>query len=208
MCPLWAKSRHRLFDHLVGASEERRRHGEAKCLGRFEIDHQLVLGWLLHRQVGWLLSLEDTSDIRGAAPPQVGVVNSIGNQASARHKEAVGIHGRQFRTRSQTYDQFTVHSRKWVCENNHPAIGLAGKCADCAVDYVRLAYVQRGNCRAKNSGGALNCSQLSAARRNCWVAEHTNTVHLWSNLFQGFEPLSTDSVINAGKAGRVTAGSR
>src|SRR6185369_737261 len=112
MCPLWAKSRHRLFDHLVGASEERRRHREAKCLGRFEIDHQLVLGWLLHRQVGWLLALEDTIDIRGAAPPQVGIVNSVGNQASARHKEAVGVHGRQFRTRSQTYDKFTVHSAR------------------------------------------------------------------------------------------------
>jgi hypothetical protein len=28
-----------LFDHLVGAGEHRGRNFEAKCLGRFEIDH-------------------------------------------------------------------------------------------------------------------------------------------------------------------------
>ena len=35
-----------LFDHLVGASEERRRHGEAERLGGPEIYHQLEFGRL------------------------------------------------------------------------------------------------------------------------------------------------------------------
>jgi hypothetical protein len=33
-----------LFDHLVGAVEQRERHGEAECLGGLEIDRNLEFG--------------------------------------------------------------------------------------------------------------------------------------------------------------------
>jgi len=46
-----AISRH-LFDRLVGASKQRRRNRKAERLGGLEIDHKLVLGRRLHRQVG------------------------------------------------------------------------------------------------------------------------------------------------------------
>ena len=57
-----------LFDHLVGASEHRVRHGETKRLGRLQINRQIVLGWRLHRQVGRLLALENTIDVISRAP--------------------------------------------------------------------------------------------------------------------------------------------
>ena len=47
-----------LFDHLVGAGEERRGHFEAERLGGFKIDYKLEFGWLQHRQVGRLLALK------------------------------------------------------------------------------------------------------------------------------------------------------
>jgi hypothetical protein len=52
-----------LFDHLVGASEQQRRHVEAERLRRLEVDHQLELGWLLNRQIARLDSLEELPDV-------------------------------------------------------------------------------------------------------------------------------------------------
>ena len=51
------------FDHLVGTREQRFWQVEAECLRGLEVDHQLEFGGLLHRQVGWLLALEDAPDI-------------------------------------------------------------------------------------------------------------------------------------------------
>lgn len=51
-----AFKKHRLFDHLVGASEHSSRDGEAKRFGRLEIDDELELRWLLDWQISRLLA--------------------------------------------------------------------------------------------------------------------------------------------------------
>src|SRR5262245_65611967 len=43
-----------LFDHLVGAGEQRWRQVEAECLGDGKIDYQIEFGWLLDWEVGGL----------------------------------------------------------------------------------------------------------------------------------------------------------
>ena len=56
-----------LFDHLVGAGEQRWRDGETEGLCCLAIDYKLVLGRGLHRQIGRSLAFEDTVDIAGRA---------------------------------------------------------------------------------------------------------------------------------------------
>ena len=71
------------FDHLVGARQHGRRHGEAERLGGLEVDHQLELDRGLDRQVGRLLALEDAIDIAGRLPELVAPVSPY-NRARAR----------------------------------------------------------------------------------------------------------------------------
>src|SRR5262249_58322007 len=49
------------FDHLVGDSEQCRRHGKRKRLCSLKVEHQFKFRGLVHWYVGGLLALEDTT---------------------------------------------------------------------------------------------------------------------------------------------------
>src|SRR5262249_32843076 len=51
------------LDHLVDAHEHRERHLQAKRLRGLEVDDQVKLHRLLHRQIDRLLPLQDAADV-------------------------------------------------------------------------------------------------------------------------------------------------
>ena len=51
------------LDHLVGAGEDRGRHGKAERFGGLEIDDQLEPGRLLDQKIGRLGAVEDLSSV-------------------------------------------------------------------------------------------------------------------------------------------------
>ena len=88
-------SRKRLFDHLVGARENRDRHVEAERLRGPKIDHQLELGGVLDRQIGSLFAFENTINIRDRAPIEVVVIDTVRGQSAALDEITESIHSRE-----------------------------------------------------------------------------------------------------------------
>jgi hypothetical protein len=74
------------FDHLVGAAEQRRRHGEAEGFRGLEVDHQFELFRGLDGQLARLRALEDAIGIDCRTPEIVEYYISIGEQAAKLNK--------------------------------------------------------------------------------------------------------------------------
>jgi hypothetical protein len=62
-----AASTSQSFDHLVGAGEQRVRHGESERLCGLKIDRQLVFRWLLKREIARPFAAQHTIDVRSGA---------------------------------------------------------------------------------------------------------------------------------------------
>jgi hypothetical protein len=60
------------IDHLVGAAEQRGGYSEGR-----EIDNQLKLGRLLHRQVARFLTLEDAANVECRSSMRIKCVGSV-----------------------------------------------------------------------------------------------------------------------------------
>src|SRR5215831_475200 len=65
------------FDHLVGAHQQCSRYREPERLGGLEIDDQLDLGGLLHRQITRLFAFENSPDVNANLPVVFPFVASV-----------------------------------------------------------------------------------------------------------------------------------
>src|SRR5262249_2959061 len=79
------------LDRLVGAPEERQRDCEAERLGGLEVQDQLDLGRLLHRQVGGLLALENPAGVDASQTECICNTASVAHKTTGRREPAIMI---------------------------------------------------------------------------------------------------------------------
>jgi hypothetical protein len=82
-----------LFDHLVGAGEQRRRHGEAERLRSLEVDHQFQVSGKFDRQIARRHPVQDFMHVIGRAAEARAKIDSIANQPAVVDMFPISVDG-------------------------------------------------------------------------------------------------------------------
>jgi hypothetical protein len=70
------------LDHFIRSIQHRLRNGQADLLRRFEIDDELELYWLFHRQISRLGTFQNLVHVRSGTPMEVSVICSIEHETA------------------------------------------------------------------------------------------------------------------------------
>src|ERR1700730_2126648 len=117
----------RLLDHLVGDGEHTWRNSDAERFRRLEVDRQLELGRLQHRQIGGLLALENAAGVDADLAMRVHNTSPVAHQSTARDELTPMIDRRNRMTRGQCDYLIAPGVEKLITTNHEPANPLSGK---------------------------------------------------------------------------------
>src|SRR5919201_1783859 len=137
------------FDHLVSAGEQAIRYREAELLCSLEIDHQLVPGRCLHRQIGRFLALEDAIDVASGAAALIEVVGPIGDQAAADGVETSVVDRGQSVPGRQRDNQIAMQSCRRAPGHDETVIRTLGERSDGVLDLCGIVDIDGAQLDAK-----------------------------------------------------------
>jgi hypothetical protein len=144
-----------LFDHLVGAADQRVGDGDTKGLGGLEIDGQLDLGYLLDRQVGGLFALEDAGSIDAGLPVRVPDIATVAHQAAGCREIAHGMDSRHSMLERQSGKLLCATIEKYVGGDDEPANLKLGQLLECGFDVAFGAGIKEMKLQSQSAGGSL-----------------------------------------------------
>jgi hypothetical protein len=129
-------------NHLVRLEEHGRRNGEAERLGGLEVDHQLELRGLLHREVGGLGALEDLVHIGGRASPRIRQARPIGHEAPSVYIHSPGVHCGQPERRGELHNPSAQTSEQYrVRQHDERVRTRAGHYCKGIIQFLSTVYL-------------------------------------------------------------------
>ena len=132
-----------LFDHLIGTSKQRWRHGEAECLGSLEIDGQLELGGLLDGKFSGPYPPKDFVYETCGPEIQIGIVYRVGHQSPDFHEIAGWMAGRQSIAGRQVDNRLLILLGEAVCPNEKRVDMVLDRYLKCAMQVFLVLYVKK-----------------------------------------------------------------
>jgi hypothetical protein len=110
-----------LFDHQVGAAEQRKRHSKAEAPGGFQIDDQLDFGGLLNWQIRRLLPLENPARINTGQAVTVQNIRSVAHKTAGERKLAVRVYSWHCMAGRQRDEPITLAQKNYFTAYNQSA---------------------------------------------------------------------------------------
>ena len=131
-----------LFDHLVGAKQDRLRHRQAERLCGLEVDGHLVLRRQLNGQLRRLRAAQNAIDIGGGATPIGYLVDSVGEQTAVSGKDRLPIDRRYVVSDRRRHERRAMDVREQIRQDDEAASRLARKSGDGRFDLRRYERAQ------------------------------------------------------------------
>ena len=160
-----------LFDHLVGAGEEHRRHIEAEGLSGPQIDHKLECGRLHDRQVGGPFPCENPSSVDPELPLRIGRLRSVADETSGRG-ELTPIVNRGNLLACRRRDNLVASAEEpTIGADDKRAGSLLGERGEGTVQVVFPARVYNDDLLPHATRRGLYLAQVELRFRSLWVYE-------------------------------------
>jgi hypothetical protein len=154
-----------LFDHVIGASDKRRRHGDTECLGGLEVDDQLEFGRLHHRQVGWHGAFENPTSVVADLPICIGNAGTITHQAAGCDELAQIVDGGQRMMCGQCDQSVAVACEERIARDKNPTDLMLDKGCEGRIDIAFASGVHNMNLLPKGAPRRLCIFRLGNRSR-------------------------------------------
>src|SRR5262245_35252382 len=141
----------RSFDHLVGTSEERRRHDKTERLGGPKIDHEFDPCRHLHRQIAWSFASKDAASVNADLAIRLGEASTVADQAAGNGILVDGVDCGNPMAGGQCHDLIASGEKDGVGADDQSASPLLDKIGESSVDLAFVAGTEAENSSSHGS---------------------------------------------------------
>src|SRR5262249_9081952 len=145
----------RSLNNLIRPPQQGRRDRQAEGSGGLEVDDELELRRLLHRQVGGLRALEDPVDVAGCAPQHVRVVRSVNHAPAFLGEVAIREDPWEVMRRGIVDDPRSIEKKKAIRYEGKPLDASQLERRKGTIQVIRSFHLYAMECHSQGLCGAL-----------------------------------------------------